>query len=61
MAKCIKNMVLREKYRQQNRGKCARETKLAAENRVLWKKKKEKKNKNGDSHMQVITATLVRH
>ena len=43
MAKCIKNMVLREKYRQQNRGKCARETKLAAENRVLWKKKKRKK------------------
>ena len=68
LAKCIENVVLREKYCQQNRGKWARETKLDTfrqkemvcfKNRLRWSKKK--KNKNSDNHMQIMTATLVRH
>ena len=59
MAKCIKNVVLREKYCQQNREKCAE--KLILLLKTDYSEKKKKKNKNGDSHMQVITATLVRH
>ena len=59
-AKCIENMVLKQNTVNKMEENEPEQLNLQHKTHDTEVKKK-KKNKNGDNHIQVMTATLVRH